>query len=157
MLRRSFHFIYLALVSLLVFSCAESLDKKQEQNKLHFEKVEATQSGIDFKNIAENKPELNALVYETYYNGGGVGIGDFDQDGLLDIYLGGNQVVDHLYRNKGDLKFEEISESAGILNRGGWTTGVSVADVNNDGWPDIYVCKSLLDAPELRVNELYII
>ncbi len=158
MLQRFLYFsFFCAILTSVIFSACNADQVDSNTNDvLKFQKIESDQSGLNFQNVVENTPELNALVFETYYNGGGVGIGDFDQDGLLDVYLGGNQVADKLFRNKGNLKFEDLTESSGILDRGGWTTGVSVADVNNDGWPDIYVCKSLLDAPELRVNELYI-
>jgi len=112
---------------------------------------------IDFINKVEDTKEHNILIYSNFYGGGGVGIGDFNQDGLPDLYFAGNQVGDKLYINKGELIFEDITKQAGICDLGGWSSGVVIADVNNDGWDDIYVTKELYDnSPELRKNELYI-
>jgi ASPIC and UnbV/FG-GAP-like repeat len=90
------------------------------------------------------------------YNGGGVGIGDFNNDGLPDIYFTGNTVSNKLYLNKGNYKFEDITEQAGVTGEGKWCRGVSVIDINNDGWPDIYVCATIKSNPEQRRNLLYI-
>jgi hypothetical protein len=126
------------------------------QNTL-FSLLPESQSGIDFNNKIVDTKESNILIYSNFYGGAGVGVGDFDQDGLMDLYFAGNQVEDRLYRNKGGLTFEDITETAGIEKRGAWSSGVVVADVNNDGWPDIYVTKELYDTrPDLRRNELYI-
>ena len=81
------------------------------------------------------------FVNEYTYMGGGVGIGDFNNDGLEDIFFTGNQVSSQLYINKGNMHFEDVTKSAGVSTNG-WCTGVSVIDINNDGWPDIYVCVS---------------
>ena len=115
------------------------------------------ETGVIFTNAITETQEANVLLYETFYYGGGVAIGDFNNDGLPDIYFAGNQVDDKLYLNLGDFKFKDITESAGILSRGGWSTGVTIVDINGDGFKDIYVCKSLYDdRPDLRINELYI-
>ncbi|MFD1163187.1 VCBS repeat-containing protein [Hwangdonia seohaensis] len=127
------------------------------KNNTLFELKESSSTGISFNNVIEDTPEANVLIYEAFYNGGGVAIGDFNNDGLPDIYFAGNQVEDKLYLNLGDFKFKDITQSAGILNRGGWSTGVSIVDINGDGFKDIYLCKSLYDdKPHLRINELYI-
>ncbi len=139
------------LLPILLFSCSQD---KTVTGKflLH----DAKQIGIDFQNDVKDLPKHNALVYETFYNGGGVAIGDINNDGLQDLYFSGNQVSDALYLNKGNWQFENITESAGIDNRDSWSTGVTMADINNDGHLDIYVCKSLYDEnPDLRVNHLY--
>ena len=146
-------YIYLGVLFFLL-SC---VDNKQElkKPKIQFNKSEV--SGINFINKLTNLPKHNALVYETFYNGGGVAIGDINNDGLNDIYFSGNQVADQLYLNKGNLEFEEITLKAGIVNDGSWSTGVTMVDINQDGFLDIYVCKSLYDErPELRKNKLYI-
>ena len=115
------------------------------------------ETGITFKNTIKDTLNANILIYEAFYHGGGVALGDINNDGLLDVYFTGNQVEDRLYVNRGELTFEDITESAGVLQRGGWSTGVTMIDINQDGWQDIYVCKSLYDdSPELRTNELYI-
>jgi hypothetical protein len=123
-----------------------------------FELLSASETGVDFKNTLVEDEENNVLNYEYFYNGGGVAVADFDNDGLTDIYFTGNQLADKLYLNKGDLSFEDITEKAGISHQNGeWKTGVSVVDINQDGWMDIYVCLSNNETnPERRKNKLYI-
>ncbi len=117
----------------------------------------AKESGIHFNNKVEDTPDHNILIYSNYYGGGGVGIGDFNNDQLPDIYFAGNLVKDQLYLNKGNLNFEEITDQAGIIDNGAWSSGVIVGDVNKDGWMDIYVtCELYDDKPLLRKNKLYI-
>ena len=122
-----------------------------------FTLLDASSTKINFKNTLQQTAENNIFVYKGFYKGGGVAIGDINNDGLQDIYFTGNQVADKLYLNKGNLEFEDITSKAGILNKGGWSTYVTMVDVNNDGFKDIYVCKSLYDDKvALRENELYI-
>ena len=122
-----------------------------------FDLVPSTESGVDFTNTVVDSKEHNILIYSNFYGGGGVGIGDLNNDGLPDLYFAGNQVGDQLYVNQGNFQFKDVTQEAGILNRGGWSSGVLIADVNRDGWKDIYVTKELYDnSPELRRNELYI-
>jgi hypothetical protein len=105
--------------------------------------VPSITSGIDFNNTITETPEVNYFTNVYAYNGGGVAVGDIDNDGLADLYFTGNQVSDRLYRNLGNLKFEDITEKAiGPLAPAGWRTGVTMADVNADGHLDIYVCRS---------------
>jgi len=118
---------------------------------------DSEKTGIRFKNVIHDLKRHNALTYETFYSGGGVAIGDLNNDGLNDVYLGGNQVGDALYINKGDFNFEEVTLQSGIINDGTWSTGITMVDINKDGWLDIYICKSLYDEkPQLRKNKLYI-
>ncbi|WP_420603929.1 VCBS repeat-containing protein [Flagellimonas sp.] len=98
-------------------------------------------TGVTFKNELIESPELNILNYLYYYNGAGVASGDFNNDGLTDLYFTSNQGADKLYLNKGQLKFEDITEMAEIDNTRGWTTGVTHVDINSDGLLDIYICK----------------
>ena len=98
-------------------------------------------TGIQFNNKLSPTPSLNILTYLYYYNGAGIASGDFNNDGLIDLYFTGNQVQDKLYINKGDFQFEDITQKAGIDNSDGWTTGVTLVDINNDGLLDIYICK----------------
>ncbi|MCL6267733.1 VCBS repeat-containing protein [Flagellimonas myxillae] len=121
-----------------------------------FEQVSLEHSGVGFKNTIPESAAMNSMVYEYFYNGGGVAIGDVDNDGLPDMYFTANLVDNKLYKNKGNLQFEDITESAKVKGSFGWTTGVSMADVNADGWLDIYVCKSGKGKAKDRENLLYI-
>jgi len=121
-----------------------------------FEQVPSAWSGVHFNNKITENDSINPLNMVNVYNGGGVGIGDFNNDGLQDIYLIGNQVPNRLYINKGDMKFVDVTEEAGVGGLGGWGRGVAVVDINNDGLPDIYVCNTLLNDPVKRRNLLYI-
>ncbi|MBX9892087.1 MAG: FG-GAP-like repeat-containing protein [Chitinophagaceae bacterium] len=138
---------YLLLICIL-YSC-----KKPSQL---FRQVRAEQSGIHFSNIVKESPELNILNYEYMYNGGGVGIGDFNHDSLPDIYFTGNLVPNKLYLNKGNLQFEDITDAAGVSGNGKWCKGVSIIDINQDGWDDIYVCAAVLPDSNARRNLLYV-
>ncbi len=120
-----------------------------------FELLPPTITGVNFENTLKPDINFNILEYDYFYNGGGVGAGDFNQDGLMDIYFTGNQVSSKLYLNKGDFQFEDVTEQAGVGTRN-WATGVAIADVNNDGLQDIYVCYAgHLDASK-RINQLFI-
>jgi hypothetical protein len=121
-----------------------------------FKKVASSHSGIHFNNAIVDNDSLNVLDVENIYNGGGVGIADFNNDGLQDIYFTGNSVANKLYLNQGDLKFKDITADAGVAGDGNWYRGVSVVDINNDGLMDIYVCATLLKDPSRRENILYI-
>ncbi|MDF2158294.1 VCBS repeat-containing protein [Algoriphagus sp. CAU 1675] len=121
-----------------------------------FERVSNRKSGINFKNQLLENEENNILRYEYFYNGGGVAIGDLDNDGLDDVFLTGNMVSNRLYKNLGALKFEDKTKDAKIEGKKSWTTGVSLADVNSDGLLDIYVCYSGKENSESRKNELWI-
>ena len=125
--------------------------------KTVFELIDPDSSGIHFNNYIEDKKDHNILLYANYYGGAGVGIADFNNDGLQDIYLAGNLVGDKIYRNEGALKFIDLTQESGIIDDGSWSSGVSIADVNNDGLVDIYISKELYDDnPDLRKNKLYI-
>jgi hypothetical protein len=128
------------------------------QNQPLFDMIPSSKSGIDFNNEIIDDTEKNILIYSNFYGGAGVGVGDFNKDGLEDVFFAGNMFDDKLYFNLGDFKFEDVTINAGIVNGdGSWSTGVTVADVNADGYLDIYVTKELFDhKPELRKNKLYI-
>ncbi len=144
-----------ALISIIfVYSCNTG-EKTPYEGKM-LELMPPSASHIDFINQVDETQEANYMTYEGFYQGAGVATADFNNDGLPDIYFAGNLKEDKLYLNKGDMHFEDITESAGIANDKGWSAGVSVADVNHDGWLDIYVCKFLWKQDSLRHNLLYI-
>jgi len=113
-------------------------------------------TGIEFNNAIHETEEFNVLDYGYLYNGGGVGIGDINNDGLPDIFFCGNFVESKLYLNKGNLKFEDITKKSGVTGGGNWNTGVSMADINGDGLLDIYVVSSTDGRAQFRKNLLYI-
>jgi enediyne biosynthesis protein E4 len=142
-----------ALVGLLLFSV--SISRGQNTSAL-FKLLPPSQTGVTFKNTITENDKLNILNEAYIYNGGGVGIGDFNNDGLADVYFAGNMVSNKLYLNKGGMKFQDITTLAGVGGEGRWCTGVSVVDINADGWLDIYVCATFLKDPNKRRNLLYI-
>ncbi|WNJ17662.1 VCBS repeat-containing protein [Pontibacter sp. G13] len=121
-----------------------------------FQLKSPTETGIDFSNEIIENDTLNILEFEYVYNGGGVGIADFNQDGQLDVVFSGNQVANRLYLNQGGFSFQDITEPAGIAGADRWCMGVTVADVNGDNWPDIYFSASVKQPAEARANLLYI-
>lgn len=131
------------LITLSFISCDSNVSTGSDLESGDGEKLFKLRedSGIQFSNTLSPTAELNILTYLYYYDGGGVASGDLNNDGLIDLYFTGNQVADHLYLNQGDLTFKEINEAAGIDNSSGWTTGVTMVDINSDGLLDIYVCK----------------
>lgn len=106
-----------------------------------FDLLDSSRTGLVFNNKLHPTPEFNMFKYMYFYNGAGVGAGDFNNDGLIDLFMSANQGDDKLYLNKGDLHFTDITSQAGIPEDGAWSTGVSVVDINNDGLLDIYVCR----------------
>ncbi|MEO6980791.1 MAG: VCBS repeat-containing protein, partial [Mucilaginibacter sp.] len=121
-----------------------------------FQQISSSHSGITFNNTIAENDSINPLDIVNIYNGGGVGIGDFNNDGLQDIYFTGNRVANKLYINKGDFKFEDVTDKAGVGGMGRWGRGVSIIDINNDGLADIYVCNTIYKDSLLRRNLLYI-
>ena len=127
-----------------------------EKGERPFRVLASETTGITFSNTLTDTPELNILTYLYYYNGGGVAAADYNGDGLVDLYFTGNQVRDKLYLNKGNLHFEDITETAGISHSESWSTGVTHADVNADGLLDIYVCTASGYSGLTGKNRLYI-
>src|SRR5450755_4583190 len=127
----------------------------KNDNKL-FELLGSDRTNIDFNNKLTYDNQFNIFTYRNFYTGGGVAVGDINNDGLPDIFFTGNQVANRLYLNKGNFQFEDITEKAGIQKKGKWSTGVCMADVNGDGLLDIYVCYSGIAPGDPRHNELYI-
>ncbi|MBU3822693.1 VCBS repeat-containing protein [Flavobacteriaceae bacterium XHP0103] len=152
----------LMAVLLLVFlyACKDettTIVKKQNNESTLFSLISEEHSNIHFKNTVTETKDFNVLKYYYAYNGGGVAVGDVNNDGLQDIYFTSNQKSNKLYINKGDFKFEDVTEQANVSDADGWSTGVNMVDINNDGWMDIYVCKSAsLGDEALRSNKLFV-
>lgn len=138
-----------------LISCHSPAKKKEGAGTL-FSLMDNKNTGIGFANHLEDKPEANIFLYRNYYNGGGVAIGDVNNDGLNDVFLTSNQGDNKLFINKGNWVFEDITGSAGVQGTKYWSTGVTMADVNADGWLDIYVCNSGNVRGDGTGNELFI-
>lgn len=164
-----YQFFILTLFSLLYFSCDEKIEKNeierktgedtfQKQEEKIFEKVPGSVSNITFSNnIKEDLSSIgNLFDFDYFYNGAGVGIGDFNNDGLPDVFFCGNQVENKLYLNKGNLTFEDISDTAGINVGKIWANAVTIVDINQDGWEDIYISQGGPNQRLQRKNLLYI-
>lgn len=136
----------------LIVACSPSEPKEPAL----FKSLSIEESGIDFKNELVYDAKFNIYTYRNFYNGGGVAIGDIDNDGLDDLYFTGNRQPNKLYKNLGGLKFEDITEQAKVAGEKAWSTGVSMADVNGDGLLDIYVCNSGDIDGDNKQNELFI-
>ena len=144
------------LFSLIIIGCTKDKKGKESIEKELFTEVASEISGIHFSNDLIEKGDLNIIEYLYYYNGGGVALGDINNDGLDDIYLTANQKPDKLYLNEGNLKFKDISLTGKISQDSTWSTGVTMVDINNDGFLDIYVCKVGNYKTLKATNELYI-
>ena len=133
--------VSLLFLILLNVACKKANDTTtQVQGNPVFKVLESTETGINFSNDLTMTPDMNLFKYMYFFNGSGVGLGDFNNDGLIDIYFSGNQVADKLYLNKGQLKFEDVTDKAGITHQAqNWSNGVAVIDINQDGLLDIYV------------------
>lgn len=121
-----------------------------------FESVNTSHSGISFKNIIVENASQNALTNQNLFNGGGIAVGDINNDGLEDIYFVSNTQLNKLYLNQGNFKFKDITESAGVSGRAGWKSGTAMVDINGDGLLDIYVCYSGKTDAEKRRNQFFI-
>jgi hypothetical protein len=121
-----------------------------------FEEISSSHSGITFNNEIVENDSINPLNVVNIYNGGGIGIGDFNNDGLQDIYMTGNMVPSKLYLNKGDFEFEDITEEAGVDGMGRWARGVAIVDINNDRLMDVYICNTIYKDSLKRKNILYV-
>lgn len=143
--------LYIVLFCFFLFACSE----KQKEIK-PFSALSEKHTGVDFVNHVENNELVNIFSYRNFYNGGGIGIGDINNDGLQDLYFTANQGKNALYLNKGGFKFENITEKAGVGSDNQWGTGVSMVDINNDGFLDIYVSNAGYHKDQLPHNQLFI-
>ena len=150
--------IILVLLTVVFYSCSTDKNNNLSINDTEtlFTLLDAKETGIDFLNKVKNQKNFNIFKYRNFYNGGGVAIGDINNDGLADIYLTGNMVANKLYLNKGNLTFEDISVSAGIEGNKPWSTGVVMVDINQDGLLDIYVSNAGNLKGNNHDNDLYI-
>jgi enediyne biosynthesis protein E4 len=142
----------LTVCALLCCQCRQSTNS----NAPLFTQLPSDSTGIRFQNTLTYDEEFNPYTYRSFYNGGGVGMGDVNNDGLIDLFFCGNMLPSRLYLNRGNFKFEDVSDAAGVACKGVWATGVAMVDINGDGWLDVYVCKSGKPTGEHRYNELFI-
>ena len=147
-IRSIIYFFFFGCTLLFITSC--------NRQKTLFHQLSPGNTHIDFNNQILENDSMNILDVSNIYNGGGVGFGDFNNDGLQDVYLTGNLVPNKLYLNKGDLTFQDITETAGVNGNGKWCRGIAVVDINNDGLQDLYVSATILNSAERRENILYI-
>ncbi|MBA4852241.1 VCBS repeat-containing protein [Emticicia sp. BO119] len=145
------YFVYFTLLI-----TASVLVACQEDEKKVFTSLPVDQTGIRFSNRINENDTLNILTFEYVYNGGGVAMGDFNNDKLVDVYFTGNTTPNKLYLNKGDMKFEDVTQEAGVDGAGRWASGVAVIDINNDGLLDMYVCATAKKVAGQRANLLYV-
>ncbi|HXH18728.1 MAG TPA: VCBS repeat-containing protein [Chitinophagales bacterium] len=122
-----------------------------------FSSLPPDSTGVHFTNRVMITDYVNCLTYPYVYNGGGIAVGDINNDGLFDLFFSSTEYPEQLFLNLGKMKFRDITQPAGVMGKKGWTTGVSMVDINNDGWLDIYVCYSGgYSNPEIRANQLFI-
>ena len=148
--------VHMFLVVWTLAACQSCGNRKSDSPP--FSVLDHEQTGLHFQNRMKPTPDFNLFSYMYFYNGAGIGAGDFNRDGLVDLFFAASQERDRLYINRGDLRFEDVSEAAGIPADSAWSTGVSVVDINADGWLDIYVCqvgryKGLKGRNRLLVNQ----
>lgn len=141
--------LYVSITAIVMSTC------KPIPPKL-FEVIPPDQSGISFNNLIVETDSSNILNDEYIFNGGGVAVGDFNNDSLPDLFFSGNQVDNKLYLNTGGLKFQDVSSSTGLGARGRWSTSASIVDINSDGWLDIYVCAAMHKTEKKRANMLFV-
>lgn len=156
LISRLFFLIFKLIMNKLLLIAAVAILLTSCKKRTLFEQISAAASGVTFNNQITENDSINPIDNATVYNGGGVGIGDFNNDGLPDIYFAGNMVANKLYINRGNFKFDDVTAEAGVDGKGRWAKGVSVIDINNDGLPDIYVCNSFASDSKKRQNLLYI-
>ena len=133
--------LHIVLVGLVLFVFILTGCKSKPKDAPLFITLDNTRTGLNFSNDLSYNKDFNLFKYMYFYNGGGVGAGDFNNDGKIDLFFASNQHQNKIYLNKAGLQFTDVTKEAGIPNDGGWSTGISVVDINNDGLLDIYVCR----------------
>lgn len=151
--KKSLVLILKITILFVVFSCTKRDDLDSARV---FEFLNAKDLGVDFQNTLTYTEEFNTYLYRSFYNGAGVGLADLNNDGFLDLFFCGNQVSNALYLGDGDFNFKNVTKIAGVQSDNAWSTGVSVVDIDQDGWLDIYICKSGNPNDVNRRNELFI-
>lgn len=144
------------LIVMTLVCCGQQGKRDQSAQTSLFTRLDSAETRISFANRVTDRENFNVMTYRNYYNGGGVAIGDVNGDGLADIYMTANMAKNKLYLNKGNWKFEDITEASGVGGSRAWSTGVTMADINNDGLLDIYVCNSGDVKGDNKENELFI-
>ena len=157
-MKRKIFYIITSVILITANSCKDAVknDAIKKENNTLFTLLESNETGIDFINKVENQKDFNIFTYRNFYNGGGVAIGDINNDNLPDIYFTSNFGKNKLYLNLGNFKFKDISESSGIEGNKAWSTGVVMVDLNADGLLDIYVCNAGNIKGDNQKNELFI-
>ncbi len=133
-------FAMMLFTGILLLNCHQQNHQSESQKATLFREVSPKESGIRFANQLQETDTANSIFYEYYYNGAGLAIGDVNNDGLSDLFFGANMTESRLYLNRGNLSFSDITEECSINTSGKWVTGVSLVDINQDGWLDIYLC-----------------
>ena len=144
-------YLFICFVFLILFGCKES-----QTTSSNFSLIAAKASNIDFENKLTETVDHNIIITEYFFNGGGVAVGDIDNDGLVDVYFVANQLSNALYLNKGDFPVRDITQKSGVGGHQGWATGVNMIDINNDGYLDIYVSYGGALKSSSRKNQLFI-
>ncbi len=158
-LRQPRHFVHAQIFTWVIYLVAlaqTSCTTAEDAEITTFRRIPAAESGVHFANLLQHEDSFNIYTYRNFYNGGGVAIGDVNGDTLPDLYFTANMGPNRLYKNLGEFRFEDITESAGVAGSRGWSTGVAMADINADGLLDIYVCNSGIVPGKERANELFI-
>ena len=151
---RIFSLIFLTF--LLKCSAPDGPDSTTSNTAPMLQLLDSTRTGIAFTNTVRNTPDFNIFSYRNFYNGGGVGIGDLNNDGRADVFLSANQGPNKLFLNRGNWEFEDVSAASGIALADQWSTGVNLVDVNADGWLDIYVCNAGFKRGASQRNTLFL-
>jgi enediyne biosynthesis protein E4 len=148
---RKINLVFILCIATLFIRCGG------DNSKTLFTKLSENDTDITFRNLLkEDNPQFNILFYPYFYNGAGVAVGDINNDGLTDVFFTGNMVKNRLFVNQGEFEFEDITEKSHIADNEGWCTGATMVDINEDGWLDIYVCRSALENKKYRKNLLFI-